>query len=287
MGVQMSEKTSVETADGSTEEAPEVVDLNQEPEPQKEAEPQAEEAGSTEQVEEPGSKDSGDNYSERVQKRISKITGDKLAAEHRAKMAEAEVKKLKEMAGAKPSVPDVSQYQDEYGDLDANAYNQAMAQYHENIIVWHDSQKTETQAEEQAIANQQAKWQQFQVAAEPARAKYSDFDEVIQRPVFGDELSNVLIDNQMVDVAYYLGNNEAEAYRIRNLPPIQMAAELGKLEGQLLSMPAQSSKAPEPITPVSDEKGVSLNEPTISDDDWLKKAERERLQKIKEKSGLV
>lgn len=279
------EQTPVEETGGSTEDAPEVIDLNPKEEPEEEVqEPQAELEDSGSDKPEKGKKK---DAIAKMQERITHLTSEKLSERHARQKAEAELKKYQEMAGSKPTIPDVSQYQDEYGETDVAAYNEAMAGYHENLIAWHDTQKTMTQAEQQEQVAQQTMWEQFNQAAEPVRAKYSDFDDVIQRPVFDETLSNILIENQMAEVAYYLGTNEKEALRLRNMTPLQMSKELGKIEGKLLSMPSQSSKAPEPITPVDDAKGASLTDTKMSDDDWLKKAERERLQKIKEKLGAV
>jgi hypothetical protein len=50
-------------------------------------------------------------------------------------------------------------------------------------------------------------------------------------------------------VLHHLGNNLDEAERILRLPPLQLAAEIGRLSKQL-SAPAPLSSAPPPITPV-------------------------------------
>ena len=93
----------------------------------------------------------------------------------------------------------------------------------------------------------------FQPQLEKARAKYEDYDEVVNQPIFTPSVSMALLDSEYgAEIAYYLGTHPVEATRLNGLPPLRMLRELGKMEVRFASttQPKHVSAAPSPITPV-------------------------------------
>lgn len=97
--------------------------------------------------------------------------------------------------------------------------------------------------------------------ATTAKGKFADFDATLQNfNIIGGLGNQVPLVQAMIaeeidngaDVLYHLGKNIAEADRISQLPPVQMAIAVARLSDKLRAVPATPiSGAPEPITPIT------------------------------------
>lgn len=227
-----------------------------------------------------------EEYSRKVQARIDKITREKFDARARAERAEAELAEYRKSQGNRPARPSMAQFADEYGNIDHAKYDTAVTAYEDSLLGWRDRQKAQVEQEVNVKLEQEIAFEKFNTAAETARAKYSDFDETIDKKVFAPALQKALLEDQLVEVAYYLGKNENEAFRLSQMPFHQMMKEIGKLEGKLSTLTLKASQAPEPIRPVAGEKGIDVaNENNLSDKDWFTKEEKKRLEKLKKQWG--
>jgi hypothetical protein len=124
---------------------------------------------------------------------------------------------------------------------------------------------------------------------ESAREKYDDFERVVYNPnlrITTVMAQTIQASDMGPDLAYHLGSNPKEADRIAKLSPILQAKEIGKLEAKLAASPSvvrNSTKAPEPIAPVSAARSNSPKYDTtdprsvsaMSTSDWIE-AERQR-----------
>ncbi len=76
-------------------------------------------------------------------------------------------------------------------------------------------------------------------------------------------------------VLRYLSNNRNEAARISRLSPLVAAAEIGKIEMKLTSVPKTETKkvsqAPEPIQTVKPTGVIPIDEDSMSTPDWIAK----------------
>lgn len=95
---------------------------------------------------------------------------------------------------------------------------------------------------------------------EKARDELDDFDEVTaesEAPIT-QAMSEAIIESEHgARIAYHLAKNPAEAERISKLPKSKQAAEIVKLEEKLAKPPQkQTTKAPDPITPVGQKAEV-------------------------------
>lgn len=87
-----------------------------------------------------------------------------------------------------------------------------------------------------------------------AEAKYPDLAEVFRPDLpVTREMGEIIMDmgDTGADVAYYLGKNPHELFRLSQMDPRRQALELGRLESKL-SVPPQKTKtnAPSPTSPV-------------------------------------
>jgi hypothetical protein len=112
-----------------------------------------------------------------------------------------------------------------------------------------------------------------------AKAKYSDFDQVVNNPnlMVSDAMVQLVLKNKSgAELAYWLGKHPNESARIALLPADEVAVEIGKVVGRLEAAPkgpapkkkppepplhAKPSKAPAPMTPVGG-KAQAVKDPS-------------------------
>lgn len=124
-----------------------------------------------------------------------------------------------------------------------------------------------------------------------ARDKYDDFDAVAYNPRLPvtDVMTQTIAESELgPEIAYFLGQNLAEARRIAQLTPFAQAAALGRIEAKLADAPPvarKTSSAPPPIAPVTpngNRPAYDTTDPrsidTMSMADWAK-AEEARMRK--------
>lgn len=113
-----------------------------------------------------------------------------------------------------------------------------------------------------------AKVKAYREQATAAKAKYADFDQVVNNPnlMVSDAMVGLVLKNKSgAELAYWLGKHPNESARIALLPADEVAVEIGKIVGRLEAAPkgpapkrkppepplhAKPSKAPAPMTPV-------------------------------------
>jgi len=259
-------ETVVDTTEEVVEETEEISETQETPEETPET---------TEEPTKPS-----EDYSKKVQARIDKLTREKYEARQKAEQYEARLKEYEANKAERPARPNVKGFQDEYGDVDYDKYNEAMASYEDRLFSWRESQRESQNVEIKTKAETEAKLENYQAAAEISRAKYPDYEEVTNRPVYTPELREVLLENRMAEIAYHLGKNSTEAIRIGNLPIANMMLELGRFEERLNSGKKSSSATP-PIKPVETDTGLVDSE--LSDEEWIKRDLQKQHQKLKQR----
>lgn len=150
------------------------------------------------------------------------------------------------------------------------------------------------QQAQEIVAQQRAQTEQAQLLdayrdrEEQALDKYDDFESVAYNPNLRvtDYMAQTIQASEIgPDVLYWLGSNPKEAARISQLPPLQQAREIGKVEAKLVDNPPvkKTTAAPPPINPVTPAgkgaKVVDTTDPrsidTLSTSEWIE-AERQR-----------
>jgi len=217
-----------------------------------------------------------------AQDRINDLTREKYTLKREL---EQEKSKNKHFDG-QPVPPDLRKFTDEYGTIDTAAYNNALGDYTKNMLSWHKGQEAVVKAEDEAKAEMETKIQNFLEQVDELEEEYPDIRKAIEKPIFGNELRNVLFDSELgAKIALFLSNNEKEAIRLNQLSEKQMVKEVGKLEERINNLLKNTSKAPAPLTPVDDSKGKMLKDidEISQDQEWFNARRREKLERLKKR----
>ena len=207
-----------------------------------------------------------------VQKRIDRLTQEKYRLR-----AELEMLRRGQQPQQQPeqrqveqqAAPKLEQYQSIEEYLDALADFKA-AQKADNVFK--EREAAERQSRQQS---EQAKLHEgFTKQTEDARAVYDDFDEVVDNPdlpISQAMAEAIMRSKNGADVAYYLGKNPDEAFRLASLDPFSAAVEIGRIAaGIVRPQPRKASAAPPPIQPVGSRATPVTDPDKMSTDEWLK-----------------
>lgn len=214
-----------------------------------------------------------------AQERINEVTRLRREAEREAEYWKAKALQT-EPPKPKPAVSDGRPKVAEFGTVE---------EYEDALLNWHEGRRSRelTLAEERK--RKQELFEQFEEKAKKARAEYDDFDDVINQPIFTDTMKEVLLSSEHgPDFTYFIAKDSALANRIARMPAGRQAYELGKLETEYLiaKKTKKVTSAPEPITPIGATGSPSkIDESTLSDDEWFKREQKRRLDKLKPKGG--
>lgn len=211
-------------------------------------------------------------------RRINELTRDKHEARRQAerleKVLEQQEALLRQIApqnapqaaqGLVPPNPD-----DYVGGQFDPRYMQDMMQYTRESAKLEALEAVKREQQEtmqrQAIMQQQ---QRLETAEAAARAKYQDYDMVIESITADPRLAqNETIRQALLglengpDIAYQLGRNLDVAYEIANMNPIQAGMRLAELINRA---PRKTSNAPQPIRPLTATGGTPGNSKDYSD----------------------
>jgi len=221
-------------------------------------------------------------YTKNVEKRIGKITREKYELAQQVEDLKSKLQRF-ESKDSRPIRPNMKSYIDHEGNFDESKYNIDLGKYEDELFEWKDNKRYNKDSEIIQKAEADSRNEDFIIRAEKTRLKYSDFDQMMSKEIFSNVLIKELKESDP-EVAYYLAKNENEAMKFNNMPYSKMVKEIGKLEEKISSLNKKTSNAPPPINPVDGDKGIIDNN-NLSDEDWLKQAEKKRLDEIKKKFG--
>lgn len=200
-----------------------------------------------------------------IQKRVGKLAARATRAEERAFQAEKEAQHWREQAMKSSPPADVvtpKVEQEASGRPDVNKFDKH-EEYVEALADWKVDQKLsqrDQKAKETEIKTSQAQREQafFSDRAEFAKTK-DDFDDVMSG-IQGINTSLTVYESVLdakkdgPQLLYELAKDPEEFKRICNLPAIQAAREIGKVEARLQTSAPQTetktTKAPKPMKPV-------------------------------------
>jgi len=141
-----------------------------------------------------------------------------------------------------------------------------------------DAKRTEARIKEHAARQQD----DFFAVIDSGVDKYPDFNEVARKnpadggpTINGSMLEAMSECDNIIDIAYHLGQNVAESQRISRLSPIAAAREIGKLEARFSGDGPQKipQKTPKTITPSKPVSGKTVTDSKLEDlstDDFMK-----------------
>ena len=239
-----------------------------------------------------------DEFSEKVQKRIGKLTG-------RWRQAESEADYWRERAQRAERTPPPQQQQapQQAKKLADFNYDEEAYQAHlEEVVAEKAAAKAEAklrekQDRERSESSRREVMTKFREREARAKAEIEDYEEYAYSAPINDEVSDlVMAMDEGPRIAVYLGKNPEHAARINSLPPHLAAIELGRIDARLATEREQAkakpvSKAPPPPPKIEASEGatrVSTTDPEsdklMSDDEWVK-AERARVQRKQKRAA--
>lgn len=221
---------------------------------------------------------------EKVQKRIDKQTAKMYQYKERAEKAEKRLQELN--TNLEPRIPNLGDFVDEYGEHDYEAYNKSMKKYMDERDLWKNRNEELRQYSKNEEMEKIDKVQRFYDLSEIVREKYEDFDEVVEKNVFSEEVRDILLDyddETGAELAYYLGKNSTQAIKLAEIGktnPLKLEREIGKLETRIKSLANSTSNALPPITPVDDSRTIDYGG-KLSDEEYFKKERKKLLEQQK------
>jgi len=235
----MTEQSEVLPEDETTEVAPEEEETLQ-----------TEEAP---EVEEQPKQSRSQNAKQRLRRKLHEEQQARYAAEERANQLEEKFTTINEKLDTviNPPPPRPSRV-----DFDSEE------DYEDSLFEWRDrkipsspvseSAKTESPRQDAVDPVAPDVRKNWVSQLETANDKYDDFDEAlvsIPKESMSDPMTFAIMESEQGgEIAYFLGNNHAEADRISRLPLTAQVREIDKLGNRFKST---VSKAPEPITPTT------------------------------------
>ena len=206
-----------------------------------------------------------------VKKRIDKVTRQKYEAVAEANRLKAEIEQLRAQIAPKQEAPDISHFD----NLDD--YVEAVAEYKLN-------QKTQTAQSQHAQQTQaQAQAQDWVAKVDKVRSVAPDFDAVFNN-VASIEFAPMALEAvaqhpKGAEIAYMLGKDIGEAYRIAALPPSQQLMAIGEIAAKTnVPKPKAVSSAPPPVKTVSG-GNVTTDPSKMSTSDYIKWRNDQQRQK--------
>lgn len=168
---------------------------------------------------------------------------------------------------------------------DIGAFLEAKQEYN-NLVLEQRIESRLAQMQQQQPQSDTVDWDS---AEAKARAKYSDYDDVVE------EANNIMVPEVAIeairrspvgpDLTYYLAKNPAEAQKLSRM---KVAGDqiffLGQLAGRLTeakTIKPKASSAPKPIAPVKTSAGtVETDRDRLSDEEWFAIRAKEKRQRM-------
>ena len=229
------------------------------------SEPEGDVEQSEPEAKEEAKKQDPEKSKDKLNKRFDKVT-------QRAKQAEAEAQELREKLKSYEA-GNVQQPQQETvkaeGKPQASQFNDAF-EYAEALAEWSAEnalkQRDAEEAGRKAKETQEKILKSWNEKIAKAKADLPDFDRMVQSStiVVGDEIRDSILESDVgPQLLYFLASDDDFAKRLTEMPVVKALREIGKLEAKFeakeekprkaekVRETVSSSKAPEPIKPLS------------------------------------
>ena len=265
------EASSVVTSDNATTFYAERLGLADEQAPteaedvKKSAEPEGEVEQSEPEAKEEAEEQKPEKQKDKLNKRFDKVTKRAQEAEAKARELEERLKSYEAGNTQQPQQenvrsedkPQASQFNDAF------EYAEALAEWSaENALKQRDEQEAQRKAQEA----QEKVLKTWNEKIEKAKADLPDFDRMVKSSdiIVSDSIRDSILESDVgPQLLYHLATNEDFAQQLTEMPVSKALKELGKLEAKLeakgekapkaekVKETVSSSKAPEPIKPLS------------------------------------
>jgi len=201
----------------------------------------------------------------RVSDRIQKLNAQKKEALLRAERAEQQLKQFQEISSSNKK-----EY-DEYDEYDPQSIARRAAKEAALEAAELTQQQSVTIAKQDAEnfkqQEQNAKVQAFYEAEAEFSAKVPDYNETVSQVGFlaeNDAVAQMILDSEKsAEVTYYLGKNPNEALAVAQMPPLEAARFIGRVEAKITPpTPKTTTAAPKPVPKISGKSGSQSKDPS-------------------------
>lgn len=215
-----------------------------------------------------------------TQEELDSKVGERLAKERRKWERDQQTRAVEQQRQAPTTPPQPTQF------TSVEAYNEAFINHRaEEIANQRENQKRQIETNTA-----------YEDREEEAMVKYSDYRSVVHLdpkdggPAISTHMAEVIKGSEIgPEIAYHLSKNRNESIRIYDLPPLQQAREIGKIEAKLIANPTpvkKVSSAPAPIKPLesnSSSASYSTSDPrstkSLSTSEWIEQRNKELSKK--------
>lgn len=262
------------------------------------AAPETESAPVTEDVAEKTTAEAGEKEGDvisPVQKRFDKLTWEKGELSRRAEAAERRAQELERMLfGQQRQEPKPEPEALKPPTLESVGYDEA--KYTAAVLEFTRAEAARAAQEvlkaERAREQQEGRAKSFKAREAEFSAKTEDYQSKVYDPTLPitEAMRDLITESEMgPQVAYYLANNRDVTAQLAQLPSIQIARELGKIEAKL-SIPkpvpvVSKAPTPPPKLDTADSEAVKVrptdpeSDKEMSDSEWMKARERQLKRK--------
>lgn len=192
--------------------------------------------------------------------RIAELTAQKYAAEAKAETALAELRRLKKQM-SEPTNPDASFEEAEKDRMRSALREERFEQMRGDY-------------EEQQQQARRTRQQVFEAKLDGAAERMPGvLDKFYALPRVSEVMADFVVESdKTAEVAWYLGNNPAEASRIAEMQPHKAGVELARIEAKLSqAQPKRTSTAPKPVATLQGGPGPTPKDPnSMSMADYVK-----------------
>lgn len=209
-----------------------------------------------------------------VKKRFDTLTRQKY--ELQAQMQELQQRLAQQEQARQPTLqkPDIAQFDD------LATYEQAIEDYTRQTI------GQQVQQQQYAAQSQAELASNFQANIAKERALIPDFDatlqEIMQHPIASNDFiaNTIAADEDGAKIAYYLGKNQNEAYRLLLLSPQKQLIELGKIAAKVNATPQKKvTSAPSPAPSVKASPTITSDPTQMTTAQYMKWRNDQQLSK--------
>lgn len=206
-----------------------------------------------------------------LQARFDKITREKYQALTEAEQLRKEVEELRaKVTETKPKTPTLEEY-----DYDEEAHTQALIDAKVAAAVQETLRKQQTEAQRNAEVSQRV--QKFAEKEAKFAQTVDDYDQVTRSEslMINDLMAEIIqTSDKGPEMAYFLGKNPQEAYRISRLPPIEAQRALLRIEAGAEAKPA-ITRAPDPVPDIGGEDVPVEDMDKLPPEQWMKRRNRQ------------
>ncbi len=167
--------------------------------------------------------------------------------------------------------------------IESTDYKKAQVIYEDRLDEWKRQHRRNEEIQENFKRELAENLVKFNEKAEKMKEKYPDFDKVTNEPIFTSIMRDEIVASEYgPEIGYFLAKNPVEALKLVKLSPTKIAKEIGKLEVKFSQATQRfASGAPPPITPIEGDDTPVKDPSKMSDDEWYKWNQTQKLKKLK------